>query len=287
MLLISACLEKLPLEKNIMGLSSNVLWHQTKKDGLMNILRTRKLYFSYCLENILSIDKLGGIAFPMISLCDLPLSEFSESKWAYGDYAIGLSREWGKKMGFNPVCYCHSTSDYLNRMLERLMEASASEDISVIEKAIFPFSYMKLVEGPLLRKRYKNYRFYDEKEVRLVPHQEDIKGYSWLLSESQYSEYKKKKGKSILGEHGVDFSLQDVRYIIVGNENNRKEVQKMLNKQKVDYSHIVILTKMQVLGDILGNNHNLELPPNNIGIRTNIIKLAKQVNEMYLKENKE
>lgn len=100
-----------------MGLSSNVLWHQTKKDGLMGILKAKKLYFSYSLENILSFRKIGGIAFPMISLCDLPLSEFTDSKWAYGDYAIGLSREWGEKNGFNPVCYCHANSDYKKRMM--------------------------------------------------------------------------------------------------------------------------------------------------------------------------
>mgnify|MGYP002450316617 FL=1 len=117
-----------------MGLSSNVLWHQTKKDGLMGILKAKKLYFSYSLENILSFRKIGGIAFPMISLCDLPLSEFTDSKWAYGDYAIGLSREWGEKNGFNPVCYCHANSDYKKRMINRLVEAAASLFRSCIKR---------------------------------------------------------------------------------------------------------------------------------------------------------
>ena len=243
-----------------MGLSSNVLWHQTKKDGLMGILKAKKLYFSYSLENILSFRKIGGIAFPMISLCDLPLSEFTYSKWAYGDYAIGLSREWGEKNGFNPVCYCHANSDYKKRMINRLVEAAASKDKSVIENAMFPFAYMKSIEGVLLNRRYKKYRFYDEKEVSLVPHQEDIKGYELCLFESQYQDFKKRYKKSILGKNGVNFSFSDVKYIIVGNENNRKEVQGVLAKQTEDCSHIVILTKQQVLGDIVGNNHNEELP---------------------------
>lgn len=79
-----------------MGLSSNVLWHQTKKDGLMGILKSRKLYYSYCIENIISSSKMKGIVIPMVSLCDLPLAEFGAGKWAYGNYAIGLSRKWGK-----------------------------------------------------------------------------------------------------------------------------------------------------------------------------------------------
>ena len=56
----------------------------------------------------------------------------------------------------------------------------------------------------------------------------------------------------------MNFSFSDVKYIIVGNENNRKEVQGVLAKQTEDCSHIVILTKQQVLGDIVGNNHNEE-----------------------------
>ena len=93
---------------------------------------------------------------------------------------------------------------------------------------MFPFAYMRLVEGVLLNRRYKKYRFYDEKEVRLVPHQEDIKGYELCLFESQYQDFKKRYKKSILGKNGVNFSFSDVKYIIVGNENNRKEVQGVL-----------------------------------------------------------
>ena len=36
-----------------MGLSSNVLWHQTKKDGLMGILKTKKLYCKYSVNAVL------------------------------------------------------------------------------------------------------------------------------------------------------------------------------------------------------------------------------------------
>ena len=99
---------------------------------------------------------------------------------------------------------------------------------------VYPFSYMKLVEGSLPKKHFKNYRFYDEKEVRLVPHQEDIKGYELCLFESQYQDFKKIYKKSILGKNGVNFSFSDVKYIIVGNENNRKEVQGVLAKQTED-----------------------------------------------------
>ena len=125
--------------------------------------------------------------------------------------------------------------------------------------------------------------FYDEKEVRLVPHQEDIKGYELCLFESQYQDFKKRYKKSILGKNGVNFSFSDVKYIIVGNENNRKEVQGVLAKQTEDCSHIVILTKQQVLGDIVGNNHNEELPMLNIEpIKTS--ELALKIGKEFFKK---
>ena len=43
---------------------------QTKK-GLMSIFKSRKLYFSYSLENLLASDKFKCIAFPMVGLSDL------------------------------------------------------------------------------------------------------------------------------------------------------------------------------------------------------------------------
>lgn len=243
-----------------MGLSSNVLWHQTNKKGLMSILKSRKLYFSYSLENLLASDKFKGIAFPMVSLSDLPLSEFGDGKWAYGNYAIGLSRDWGVKNGFNPVCYCHQGSDYLRKMLDRLNSSVVAGDVILLEKALFPFAYMKLVEGPLPRKRFAKYRFYDEKEIRLVPDKESIVGFAPFLIDDQYDTYKKDKGNSLLGTLGVDFLYSDIRYILVENEKGRNQVQVLLSNRDADINQIVILTKQEVLGDIVGNNHNEELP---------------------------
>ncbi len=56
-----------------MGLSSNVLWHQTNKDALLKILKEKCIRFSFSREYF----PTSGLsyAFPMISLSDLPFSE--------------------------------------------------------------------------------------------------------------------------------------------------------------------------------------------------------------------
>lgn len=263
-----------------MGLSSNVLWHQTNKKGLVGILKSRKLYYSYCLENLLASGDFKGIAFPMVSLSDLPLSEFGERKWAYGNYAIGLSRNWGIKKGFNPVCYCQRGSDYLKNMLLNFDLAIKSGDNKMIEKALYPFAYMKLVEGPLPRRHYLNYRYYDEKEIRLVPNKERIDGFAPFLIDEQYVTYKNAHGNSLLGSIGVDFSYFDICYILVENEKGRKDIQTLLSNLGSDITKLIILTKQEVLGDIVGNNHNEELPKNKIEY-LKISDLAKKVGSEY------
>lgn len=272
-----------------MGISSNVLWHQTRKKGLMNILKTRKLYYSYCLESILANNEFHSIAFPMVSLCDLPLSEFGENKWTYGNYAIGLSRSWAMKQGFNPVCYCHQGSKYLQTMMDSLNHAAKTLDENLILKALYPFSYMKLVEGALPKKNFKKYRFYNEKEVRLVPRlgSAELDSYPFFLIDRQYAKYKNSNGNSLLGTNGIDFSYADVKYIIVDKENNRSEIQALFGKLGVEYAHIVILTKEEVLGDIVGSNHNVVLN-NEVGVvkYPNIKDLALKVAEEYYKKNK-
>ena len=269
----------------VMGLSSNVLWHQTKKPGLMNILKTKKLYFSYCLEDILASEHLKGIAFPMVSLCDLPLSEFGAGKWAYGNYALGFSRKWGVEKGFNPVCYCLRDSEFFTNQIDNLGKAFDSGNVDLIEKAIYPFSYMKFVEGPLLKKRYENYRFYDEKEIRLVPTIEGIGDYPYFLDDINYEKYKNKNnGSSVLGTHGVPFEYTDLKYVIVESEQNRIEVQRFFQRQNVDFSHIVILIKSQILEDIVGDNHNVELPKIDKP-KVNVAQMALQLGRLW-QENK-
>ena len=169
----------------------------------------------------------------MVSLCDLPLSEFGAGKWAYGNYALGFSRKWGVEKGFNPVCYCLRDSEFFTNQIDNLGKAFDSGNVDLIEKAIYPFSYMKFVEGPLLKKRYVNYRFYDEKEIRLVPTIEGIGDYPYFLDDINYEKYKNKNnGSSVLGTYGVPFEYTDLKYVIVESEQNRIEVQRFFSKAK-------------------------------------------------------
>lgn len=238
-----------------MGLSSTVLWHQTKKDAFFKILNSKRLYFSYSQEYVLSGDNEKPTAFPMISLCDLPLSEFASNNWTYGDFAIGLSRDWGIKNGVNPVCYCQKGSFFLKQLLNCFTKELPLETANKILNCC---AYLKFVQGPLetSNKKFKNYRFYDEREVRLVVDSK-TKGFDFMLDKEGYKQYKMEHGNSLTDKY-VNFSQEDIMYIVTNTTKNLSEAKRILLKNGGEIEHIVFLTKQQILEDVIGSNHNEE-----------------------------
>ena len=243
-----------------MGLSSNILWHQTKKDAFFKILRSKEFLFSYCIEKVFPIKGDQGLAIPMISMSDFPFSEIANNKWAYGDYAIGLSREWGIKNRFSPVLYCNRNSNLYEHLTDLMDDAIKKNNMDSFFNCVSLFSYMKFVQDALKtsRKEYINYRFYDERENRLVLDWHQETEVSLYLSEAEYSDYKINKGSSTL-DFGVKFAWEDVKYLIVNSDSNVTEVNNLLKKENVTIP-IYIFTKTQVLEDFVGIEHHKEVP---------------------------
>ncbi len=155
-----------------MGLTSNILWHQTNEVGFYAILESKELRYSYSLEKIVPEFGFKPIAFSMLSVSDCPFSEVGNNKWAYGNYCIGFKQNWGVKAGFSPVTYCSLGSRGL-KMLNLLLDDALKNDIqSRFGAVMYLFAQMKFVQAPLItkHKRFKSYRFYDEREWRVVPY---------------------------------------------------------------------------------------------------------------------
>lgn len=238
-----------------MGLSSNILWHQTDKKGLMSILKEKRLRYGYSRESIFVKAKKDELAIPMVSVCDLPFSEMDSFLGKYGNYAIGLSLDWGKRNGLNPVWYCLGKSDVLTQIAKRLEKAESLEE----RKTIFDIlSYVKFVEGVLPKKNYRNYRFYDEREYRKCPTMDELyKGnFKPILTESEYSKYKEEHSNSSSMDLGVPFEWADIKFIVVYNEQNIDEVKEELQKRGCDNSLISIFTENQVRQDFIGIKHD-------------------------------
>jgi len=242
-----------------MGLSSNILWHQTNRDGFYGILKSKRLRYSYCQERIVPEFKLFPIAFPMISVSDYPFSEIGNNKWAYGDFCIGFKQEWGVKVGFSPVCYCSLESRVLSQLNNLLKEAIRTDSKKYFGLSLFLFANMKFVKAPLITKTktFKEYRFYDEREWRVVPYitETDEAEVLPFLTEDGYKEYKANHNDSSLLDIGVDFQYEDIHYIIVESEDDVQRTRDIVGMS------VHIFTQDEVIEDVIGVDHHDEILP--------------------------
>ncbi len=250
-----------------MGLSSNTLWHQTRKGALEKIIKEKLFSFSYSKETLPS-NKV--FAFPMISLCDLPFSEFADYITKYGGYSIGMSKDWGLRNRFNPVWYCN-------------YESCAIEDIKQSEMFYKTSSYIKPIEGELIvrGRKFNNYRYMDEREVRLTPQKKELqeRGIKPYLTVEEYKTYKEQNNNSSKIPLHIPFEWNDIKYIIVQNSDNKDEFRELLKKLGCDNNNIHIYDSKQIKEDIIGIGHNKEarfyLPENH----KELISLAMQLSQ--------
>ena len=241
-----------------MGLSSNILWHQTNIDNLNKILKSKKLKCAYSLETFMGTK--GKIAFPMISLSDIALADFVEYINQYGGQSIGFSRDWAIKQEFNPVWYCEKNqarTEHLKTLLSLIK--NKDNNIDMYHLSLCYAAYIKPIEGPLYVKSkgitYENYRYYNEREYRYVPDFKELidKNILPFLKEEDYDLYREKHGTAIIN-YEISFSLDDIKMIIVRTENQANEIKKLLK----DNNSIHIFTHDEIKQNIIGIGHKIE-----------------------------
>lgn len=247
-----------------MGLSSNTLWHQTDENGLKGIIKDRCLYISYSVEEVTSAGYNVEFAYPMVSVCDLPLAETGSFLNKYGDYTIGFSAEWGKRNHFAAVWYCYKNSFALKTIVEMLARKISEygdkvENDRDYQRIVYILSYIKQYEGPLPKRNYTNYRFYDERELRFVPSADKLKEIGEKSMLWNYQAYKDAhNGSPLLPKRmNIPFEWDDVKYIIVENEIEKQEYKKLIEEcsGRKDLN-ISFFTNKEVMEDIIGMNHD-------------------------------
>jgi len=229
--------------------SSNYFFHFTKKfEHLVSILYNNFMPF-YCMENMRYLNmpelKLEGMAYPMVCFCDIPLSRHKLHKKKFGDYGLGLNKEWGiKKNHLTPVVYSSQnsiTSAALKNLIEifLLLEKKLSdEDYRKFKNSVSVLMmHYKPYEGYLFNKNNKQFskeltRFYDEKEWRYIPLKVD--GLNLSLEMKDYLIDKKlvEENEKIQKDNHLIFSPNDIYSIYLTKES---EIEILLDRIKCKY----------------------------------------------------
>lgn len=251
-----------------MALSSNTIIHFTnKKEALLGILEDN-FRISFCKEGTYLGDKRWTFYVPMVSFCDIPMSEIKDHIGKYGSYGIGLTKEWALEKRLNPVLYVSrgsfmsenyrvATKHFLsnisnNRNIKATNEADENGGMALLDI----FRYMKNYEGKLERKSEEidNYRFSDEREWRYVP---EFSKYKDMMVQKKEFDGNTDHYSSVYKDHRLEFEPDDIKYIIINDDSEIKEIVSHLRFVKggkyssdaVERLTTRILTAEQIKGD--------------------------------------
>lgn len=111
----------------------------------------------------------------MVSFCDIPLGMCAEHKAAYGDFMVGLSKDWGKQAKVTPLLYIHDGSPIAEHVAKHgraLLSGQLTRDALGELLPLVP--YMKPVNGffpgkKFIRRTTECKDFDEEMEWRYVP----------------------------------------------------------------------------------------------------------------------
>lgn len=253
------------------SLYPSTLFHFTNKDGFLTILR-ETFKVSYARESIKSPSNERKYAVPMVSFCDIKLAEIKYFiQKGYGNYGIGLTKEWANRNGLTPVMYINRHCDIADKLNEGLksmyLHISKLNNLEESKKLTNSYHnimnlyrYVKNYEGELIRDGNiidPNYRFADEREWRYVPTL-DTPGVDPFVAISNIRTKQQKKDYNEKVAHlRLRFEPEDIKYLFVEKENDISELIMHLDDTKSSYSEEIrrrlvsrILTVEQIKNDI-------------------------------------
>jgi hypothetical protein len=252
------------------SLHPDILFHFTSKSALFEILRTT-FKVSYAREKIIGPTQRREFGVPMVSFCDLKLSELKKMiEDDYGKFGIGLSKEWANRNGLNPVMYiskhCALTDGLINGVdgihqhLEGLTNMNQITAVSQSYLNIMDmYRYIKNYDGELERANYplnENYRFADDREWRYVPNI-DSKIKPFVPITTIRTKAQKQELNASINSYRLSFEPEDIKYLIVEKDEQRIDLIHHLEQVKHRFDEVTrrrlssrILTIDQILNDI-------------------------------------
>lgn len=231
-----------------MAISTNSIIHYTNSFKILELILKEGFKIKYCVEKLKLADGNSNAAHPMISFCDIPLSDSKQHFDAYGKYGIGLTKEWAVRNGVNPVLYIDHNSLFAKSLMELIKERRNKETNitpTQAEQILQIKAYAKNYSGLLKRKAVDNpnYKFYDEREWRLVPNATQINGASFSLNLSTFEKDKNGYNEK-LKDCRITFESKDISYIIV---EHTSEIPKIINFLRTEYSDRCTAKELDIL----------------------------------------
>lgn len=270
-------------------ISSNSLFHFTSKEFLIKILHTgfKISYSGEYLPNQYSDGSSGEhievkyfdnglnrteekVFIPMICFCDIPLNLNNLHKKEYGNYGIGLKKNWGILNGINPLFYIAKNSSVAKELTKPLQKTKSTNfrtlhfntinglikteeifdydpnNIEIIDNWGNLYDIIQLntkfvseISRSIPHSFYydKIKYFYDEREWRFLPKHPYVIRKRLRKHSANNDEYKQFYQDPLLDKKpnydNLLFNFDDIDYIIIENEIDKDEIINCLFESKL------------------------------------------------------
>ncbi|WP_138269566.1 abortive infection system antitoxin AbiGi family protein [Anaerofustis stercorihominis] len=238
---------------------------------LEEMIEEKCIYPRYSKEDFsfLNIPNIETFYIAMKCFCDIHLHMVSKHKEEFGDYAIGLTKEWGVRNGLQPIIYCNKNSSYVksikisydsfNRFKDEFREDRNNSKI--INDMAESFNQSLKLLKPMFGKSNKTKKekfFTDEQEWRYIPniqndlHLKEVFSYNFFQEKDKFERYNKKLKEK---KYAIKFEYNDVRYIIVESETHKNTlINSIVNIKDIsDKEKYNLLTKILVWDECKGD----------------------------------
>jgi Putative abortive phage resistance protein AbiGi, antitoxin len=201
---------------------ARTLFHFTRElDALKKIL-LHGFWPRFCREEYeWLVGSPFSVLFPMVCFCDIPLSRTHDHTRFYGSFGLGMTKEWGKRNGLNPVAYVRDGSSFWTgfRELYQLQLSAQSDSLSQALTRLLAFA--KPFEGSV-RDRTTGAptprEFYQECEWRYVLNSADAPA---VKTDDAANDRLTTQGNRQSQKHMLMFDSKDIRYLLVDSENSK------------------------------------------------------------------
>ncbi|HCG6311485.1 TPA: hypothetical protein NJ173_004641 [Vibrio parahaemolyticus] len=203
---------------------SHTLFHFTKSRDTLKLILKNGFWPRYCLEDVewMQAGETKFAAFPMVCFCDIPLSRVDEHVKFYGEFGVGLTKEWAIRNGLSPIQYISSNSDVPTAYQSLVNVLSSKEDN---EKGWgylrYLTSYCKPIEGNMvIGGNIVEKEFIQESEWRFIAN--DNEGTAEFLTHEQFDDENKLReaNQKTLENNQLKFNASDVKYIFVKQDSD-------------------------------------------------------------------
>ncbi|OEF97555.1 abortive infection system antitoxin AbiGi family protein [Desulfuribacillus alkaliarsenatis] len=247
--------------------SANALFNFMQRlDYLKMILKNKAIIPRYFEEDInyLGIE-IGKISIPVTCFCDINLQRISSHTSEYGEYGIGLYKEWCVVQGIQPIHYINERSklveDFRLAFNSALGYDSENSEVNNLQNYLFShLFFIKPILGDMKRSikdEKVHLNFHDEREWRYIPKLAEINTelLPVLIFDQNNDKTRNLYNRALydLSDAWMEISPDNIKYLIVKDKFDQVDLINYLSTEELNYTQkekLYLISKIVILEEI-------------------------------------